>query len=214
MYLCYKIRETFLTNLEYILYIITDQRMKFGIMNHNEGGLSEFSAEDKSEYIEETDFKMNKDVRRRMKLLAGPGELNFCKFLRNSEHVARYIHLGAWISYQMTETSQLRKLFTLFMTQDQKKLINVYPKELAPNDEGCLEVMYKEAINHAQYEKQTLLILDEVNDAHNILILGPTGSGNQLYDKQVVLSKSSPNSVTRKVQYTQGSYNGKTINTR
>ena len=46
-------------------------------MNHNESGLSAFSVEDKSEYIEDAVFKLNKDVKRRIMLLDGPGKFNF-----------------------------------------------------------------------------------------------------------------------------------------
>merc|ERR1719350_1249005 len=212
-------------NVPYRYYMITDKSHVFGIIRKNSGIQSlPYSEEDKSKYVEAESFRMNNEVKRRLMLLAGPGEFNFSHALRNSEHVARYIQSGAWISYQMTggqpgQQKTLRTLFEPYMSDEHLKLINVYPKELAPNDEGSMKTIYKEVTDHAEYKEQTLLILDEDNDSqhHNIVIIGPTGSGksalvNQLYNKEVVISKSSPSSVTRKCQYTQGYYNGKKVN--
>lgn len=214
LYLCYTICESVFP-LEYRQYFITDKRMCI-VINNNIISI-ERTPTDTSDYITVEKFIMNKDVRSRMMLLTGPGAFNFSHALRNSEHVARYIYSGAWISNQMSANSELRNLFKDHMNEDQIKLINVEPKELTPNKEGSLAVIYAEATNHANYTNQSLIIKDEDNEALNIVILGPTGSGksaivNQLYNKNVVASKHSTKSVTRKVQYTQGMYNERKVN--
>lgn len=223
LYLCYY--ETVIEDVpDYRHYVITDKKYMFGIIDESVKFVP-FTDEDNSRYIEEElpppQFKMNKEVKKRLMFLAGPGTFNFSHALRNSEHVARYIYSGAWISNQMRGQSDnkktLRTLFEPHMSKEQIKLINVHPKELAPKVGGSSETIYQEVTDHVQYTGCTPLILNEDNDALNIIIIGPTGSGksalvNQLYNKKVVLSKSTPNSVSREVQYTQGSYNGKRVN--
>ena len=222
LYLCYY--ETMMScDVSYKYFIITDKIKMFGIIDsEKEIRLLPYTENDKSRFIEIEHFRMSKDVKRRIMLLSGPGKFNYSHALRNSEHVARYIFSGAWISYQMTggqsgQETSLRTLFEPYMNAEQIKLINVHPKELAPNDEGSMKTIYKEVTNHVKYDAQTLLILDEDTEHQNIVVIGPTGSGksalvNQLYNMEVVISKSSPNSVTRKCQYTQGTYNGRKVN--
>eukprot|EP00092_Neocalanus_flemingeri_P071690 GFUD01088148.1.p1 GENE.GFUD01088148.1~~GFUD01088148.1.p1 ORF type:complete len:655 (-),score=157.51 GFUD01088148.1:124-2088(-) len=181
--------------------------------------ISDFVESD--DMVEEEEFKMNKDVRKRMLQVIGPGNFNFSHVFRNSEHIARYVHSGAWISRQMNEDSMtndsIRRIFDSHMSDDQKKLINTPPKELIVDEEGSMEVIHAELSDHVQYEQQTRLILSEDKEAQNIVFVGPTGCGksnlvNQLYNKKVVISKASASSVTRKMQFTQGDYKGRKCN--
>eukprot|EP00092_Neocalanus_flemingeri_P025935 GFUD01028109.1.p1 GENE.GFUD01028109.1~~GFUD01028109.1.p1 ORF type:complete len:521 (+),score=131.24 GFUD01028109.1:141-1703(+) len=181
--------------------------------------ISDFIESD--DIVEEAVFTMNKEVRKRMLQVVGPGNFNFSLAFRNSEHMARYIQSGAWISHQMTQDSMkndsIRRIFDSHMSDEQKKLINTPPAELITDEEGSMEIIHAELSDHVQYEQQTRLILTEDKDAQNIVFVGPTGCGksnlvNQLYNKKVVISKASASSVTRKMQFTQGDYKGRKCN--
>merc|ERR1719495_2598562 len=140
-------------DVSYRYFIITDKIKMFGIIDSEKDiKLLPYTENDKSRFIEIEHFRMSKDVRRRIMLLAGPGKFNFSHALRNSEHVARYIYSGAWISNQMRGHSgnekTLRKLFEPYMNKEQIKLVNVHPKELVPKIGGSLEIIYQEVTDH------------------------------------------------------------------
>ena len=72
-------------------------------------------------------FAMDEDVKKRMMQLCGAS--NYSLALRNCEHAARYIHSGAWMSFQLVDSAQLKTIFMDYLG-DYTKDINTSPYNL------------------------------------------------------------------------------------
>jgi len=140
------------------------------------------------------------------------GATNFSLALRNCEHAARYIHSGAWISFQMVGRGILKELFLKNMEPDAKKLINKAPYNLENGIKPKAGPVFLDkswADCEFQYirGKKTMNATD--SNKYNILFIGPTGSGkshliNCLFNSTVAQSTSSTESVTREIHFYQG----------
>jgi len=157
----------------------------------------------------EKSFKKTDDVVNRMKAVCGARGYSIC--LRNSEHVAKYIQSGSWVSSGMLPGGYWHKVFDghitdtvkLLSTQLPVELIRTHvPKPVYPLEPSCLK-----------FVKHVKGITDlEADEAYNIVFIGPTGCGkshiiNLLYNKTVCPSKASANSVTRNIHVTRGTIN-------
>eukprot|EP00090_Calanus_glacialis_P003504 TRINITY_DN12582_c0_g1_i1.p1 TRINITY_DN12582_c0_g1~~TRINITY_DN12582_c0_g1_i1.p1 ORF type:complete len:455 (-),score=82.21 TRINITY_DN12582_c0_g1_i1:114-1478(-) len=159
------------------------------------------------DYVIMEDFSLTPEVLSRMQKVCGG--TNYSLALRNSEHLARYIHSGGWISFQMTGSGQIKKIFSIFLDEYQT-LVNTLPDNLKVEDLNINEEIYREVGDyHVSFVCSKSFIEEVDNEAYNIIFLGPTGSGkstliNHLFNANVVKAGASVHSVTRQIQYTQG----------
>ena len=214
--LCYKDNTMF--GVDYQHWFITDGSMviEFGggdVLNNT----VEVHTTPKTEYVIDDTFYMTRKIKRRMKKVCGM--TNYSLALRNCEHVARYIHSGVWVCFQMAENGPLRNIFFNTMAEH-TKLINVFPDELKP-EPAKEKTMYSEL--HAPPIELTVgnktALTKEDDNAVNILFLGPTGCGkstliNMLFNKTVAKASGSTSSCTRELQFSQGTFELTTKDTK
>ena len=159
-----------------------------------------------SGYVEE--FK-KEIVKERLKAVCGAQ--NFSLALRNSEHIVRYITTGSWFSFMVAdETKGFYKDISTYLGQHESK-INTPPKHLkAGKNNG--EKMYEDESNHIEFEDYANEFKPEDENAHVVLLLGPTGSGksriaNLLFNSKVTEASDSAKSKTKNCTFLQGEYN-------
>ena len=162
----------------------------------------------KANFLIDREFDKTPEVEERM--LKVCGATNYSLALRNCEHVARFISYGSWQCFQMIGDGILKKTFFDYMSSH-TKVINTFPEELRP-EEMIREPLYPPADVRLSIEwkgmKEALTTAD--NDAWNIVVLGPTGSGkstiiNNLFNETVCQTGDSAESVTRQVLFHNGS---------
>lgn len=165
------------------------------------------------------DFKMTKEVKERMAKLCGT--TNFSLALRNSEHVARYIQTGHWMSQQMLGDSPMKEFLNNIEKAEirdrykrpieAKKFLNIAPKELEMQPASDLilypEIKHSHAIQHSS--NAPLLLTDAEKEAFNIVVLGPSGAGkstiiNNFFNKSVCPTGASAFSITQEVRFYHG----------
>jgi len=158
----------------------------------------------------EAKFKLTEEVMERMKLVCGAK--NYSLALRNCEHLARYIHSGAWISFQMVGNGVLKKHFVSYMGEH-TKLINILPLELQPIEFEKHPLYPEHEIKEAMEDtgsikfsrmKKSLTATD--NDRFNIVFLGSGKSHliNNLFNLTVSPSRASLDSVTKEIRFYEG----------
>jgi len=175
-----------------------------------EGGLfsnSDDSLED--QIIEEKAFLKSPAVAERMKEVCGITNWSLC--FANSEHVCRYVAGGNWTSSQIMEGTDLRRVMAKYMTEYQRKLLNTKPLQLTKQLQHA--TLHKDAAAFVIHTK-TVRAMDQVtheemNDAFNIVLLGPTGSGksnliNHYFNATVSQSKGAASSVTNEILFFSG----------
>jgi len=151
-------------------------------------------------------FLLDDEVRTRLDLVSG--STNYSIVLRNSEHFARYIFGGRWISTQLLPGEAIHDMFAHNMPQSASALINtVLPCELERL--SVIKPMYKLQKSFVDYEKGNSSTDLNREDAFNILMLGPTGCGkshliNLLFNKTVAKSAARVRSVTEHVTIYSG----------
>merc|ERR1719350_59381 len=74
------------------------------------------------------EFRSTKEIKERMSRVCGARAFSFC--LRNSEHMAKYITSGSWVSSDMFPNAVLIRLFGRALGPKERALINMLPKEL------------------------------------------------------------------------------------
>ena len=98
-------------NFEFRHYWITDGTyiMEFGSINDDSYDsvlkIYENQFENNFDSVTEERFKKTESVTNRMKKVCGAS--NYCLPLRNSEHLARYIYCGAWLSNQANRNGNI-----------------------------------------------------------------------------------------------------------
>lgn len=156
-------------------------------------------------HIEES-FNMTHDVRKRMEAVCGATAYSLT--LRNCEHVARYIHSGAWLSYQMLPQGSLGSTFLKSM-MDHKQKVNRAPRELQV---PVIPRPLYAALEYPGFLRycESAEGLKAVDDpAFNVVMIGPTGCGkshliNLLFNQTLAESKASAISVTREMTIYSG----------
>jgi len=156
-------------------------------------------------------FSLEEEVKNRLGQVCG--STSYSIVLRNSEHFARYIYCGRWVSTQMLPGERIYEQFIKQMPQRAKAFINTtLPCELETvqiikpvytHQKAFIEYKGKSSNSHTTH---TALSRE---DAFNIAILGPTGCGkshliNLLFNKTVCKSASQAESVTQHVTIYSG----------
>ena len=149
----------------------------------------------------EKEFEMNQEVRARIMQILGMK--NYSLLLRNSEHVANYIHSGSWLSEQTKENGDIYNKFlncTIFQYQRVKSsnysfkdsfgelltefdrlkstFRNTFPSKINPCifDEAIYPFSDQLEIRFGPV-KPLLFYLDYDENTFNVLLIGPTGAG-------------------------------------
>lgn len=174
------------------------------------------SSEPRKGYFIAKEFKLTEEVKKRMRAVLGAN--NYSLVLRNSEHVARYIQCGAWISLQSVGTGKIGEIFKKELekfeqeNEDIHHLINTFPADLiGKQSERVFRELYKsnDYSFNIEYMGHTDYLTDQDNRRYSIVFLGPTGSGkssliNLLFNKNVNIAKQGAMSVTKEVNFSKG----------
>ena len=168
-----------------------------------------------SDMTKETTFTLTDEVIERIETLASRC-ITFSYALRNTEHLARYIYSGSWLSFQMSHKGQMWEVFHTWMTPEQKKLINLLPMGI--EQVRIRSELYQQPQELSQYFH---FLTDcypnsEVDNSttKNILFIGVSGAGkssiiNHMFNCDVAFTRSSTKSITKNVQYITGEFRGK-----
>merc|ERR1711962_1985174 len=129
--LCFKNRS--LNGVKYQHWWVTDTTwiIEFDSDEHFGHSVS-VHCKPRTGYTTDCSFQLTPDVMDRMVKVCGAS--NYSLALRNCEHLARYIHCGAWISFQMVGSGPLKNCFFSYMSTF-TKIINTFPEELRPEEQ-------------------------------------------------------------------------------
>ena len=126
----------------------------------------------------------------------------------------RFIQIGSWMSHQMLGDANLKK-YLGEMNKTTKRMVNILPRELEMKP-ASQDILYPEIMNthELKYFKNAAKLTESENDAFNVVVLGPTGSGkstiiNQIFNKSVCPTGANAFSVTREVRFYHGKHNFK-----
>eukprot|EP00928_Gymnodinium_smaydae_P061697 TRINITY_DN45727_c0_g1_i1.p1 TRINITY_DN45727_c0_g1~~TRINITY_DN45727_c0_g1_i1.p1 ORF type:complete len:437 (-),score=55.83 TRINITY_DN45727_c0_g1_i1:136-1446(-) len=153
------------------------------------------------------EFDYTLEVKARMAQVCGARGHSFC--LRNSEHLAKYVMTGSWVSAAVFPEGYLMQIFGAHLGDRERMLLNTPPEELRRSG-MLIQPVYADGAQFLRFQGlRTVLSELEAERAYNVLVLGPTGSGksnlvNMCYNKTVCCSCSSANSVTRHMEITHG----------
>ena len=130
--------------------------------------------------------------------------------MRNSEHIVRYITTGAWFSYIVSdETKEFYKDIRKHLEEHESK-INTPPQDLSPQENDSKKI-YDKVSDHIEFKDIANEFTSEDEEAHVVLLLGPTGSGkssiaNLLFNQHVVKASDDAKSQTKNCTFLQGDY--------
>ena len=128
LYLCFD--EQYLGTVKYQHWFVTDLtwRIEFHELHSPVARLLVQKRTAPIKYNKHKMFEMNEDVKERMKAVCGA--MNHSWMLRNSEHAARYIHCGQWISLQTEGAGSLKRHFSHLLTEKTREFLNTAPLNL------------------------------------------------------------------------------------
>ena len=170
----------------------------------------EVSQRQSTATVERT-FTATPEVLERMNRVFSATNYSFC--LRNSEHMARYIMEGSWLSLQLMREGEVRKYFGQILKPQHLRLIASLPSDLLAKENLVDTNPLFTGMDMVEYE--TYVSMEDIkltSDAYNILIVGPTGAGkstltNIFFNAYVSKTKDqNAISVTRTFHMVQGSY--------
>eukprot|EP00928_Gymnodinium_smaydae_P083933 TRINITY_DN6717_c0_g4_i1.p1 TRINITY_DN6717_c0_g4~~TRINITY_DN6717_c0_g4_i1.p1 ORF type:complete len:444 (-),score=57.20 TRINITY_DN6717_c0_g4_i1:147-1478(-) len=190
-------------------YFVTDrsQVIQFGKGDTVHAAV-EICADTYEAVYTEREFKLSEAVWMRMTNVCGARGHSLA--LRNSEHFAKYVASGSWVSQQMFPGAHMYHQYVKQMDAETKKKINTLPIEVDDSKARMLRPVYRKGKSFLEYvATRNILSDDEASNAVNILVVGPTGSGksniiNMLFNKKVCASVCSASSITRQMAIIQG----------
>lgn len=164
---------------------------------------------EEAQVFTEVEFKKTDDVVKRMKEVCGARGNSLC--LRNSEHVAKYVQCGSWISSGMFPGGYWYNVFQDYITDEIKLMCTQLPQELTAKH--VIKPLFRDKPSLIKYEGSIKCLTEaDAENAFNVVVVGPTGCGkshfiNMVYNKTVCISLPSANSVTRNIHMTRGTNN-------
>ena len=142
-------------------------------------------------------------VKQRMSMV---GATAYFVTLRNCEHLARYIHSGSGVSYQMLKGEYLGSTFVCYMMDEHKRTLNRLPHELEAAPTSIYQLYPSELYRGFLTCEGIQSGLSRADDqAYNVLVVGPAGCGkshiiiNLLFNRLISESRASAHSVTRQI---------------
>ncbi|CAE7254456.1 spn2 [Symbiodinium sp. KB8] len=170
-------------------------------------GLQVHSNALQAPYYVDASFAKTSEVEHRMKQVCG--SMAYSVSLRNCEHLARYIHSGSWVSYQMLQGSYLGSTFVQYMMDEHMKKSNCLPGELRVEAPRRQLYSSRDYAGFLKYESSPRGLSRADHDAFNVLVVGPSGCGkskliNLLFNSDVTESKGAAHSVTREMKVLSG----------
>ena len=170
----------------------------------------EISRRQSSATVERT-FTATAEVLERMNRVFSATNFSFC--LRNSEHMARYIMEGSWLSLQLMRGGAMRKYFEQILKPHHLRLIASLPSDLLAKENLVDTNPLFSGMDMVKFERYVSMEdIKLTSDAYNILIVGPTGAGKStltnIFFNAYVSKTRDQNaiSVTRTFHMVQGSY--------
>merc|ERR1712232_885197 len=107
----------------------------------------------------------------------GCGATAFSLLLRNSKHFAKYIAGQGWISLQCCEGGPIYRSFYQYLAAESRQQINALPMELSKTN-LTIRPVYKRERAFIEYSgRPKVLTQEQVENAYNVVLLGPTGCG-------------------------------------
>lgn len=206
LYLCTE-RRTLQGGLHYDHFFVTSQRVTIELLDE---GVVIHRRQLPYPLVVEASFDMTDDVAQRMQDVCGATA--YSAALRNSEHLARFIHTGAWVSFQMLEGGDLGTSLLQWMSHEDKTKLNRLPCELRRNASNKPLYSREEHRGYQgllQYQGIQHGLQSEDMHAFNVLVIGPSGCGksrliNHLFNRTVTESRASAHSVTREMKILYG----------
>lgn len=157
-------------------------------------------------YDVEREITCTTEIRQRMASVCGCRGHSF--YLRNSEHLCRYIFSGSWLSKQVFTEGLITIAFKAHAKVEIPAAVNTLPVEL--KNALARRTVYQGGPGFIRFKAtKSILSGQEAKGAYNVVLLGPTGVGkshlvNMLYNQTVSRSATSVSSVTRNMRITQG----------
>ena len=189
-------------------YFITDETWAARLTPE---GVAFHQAPKSYQYDRLKPFAFDEDFKNRLQRVTGVRFYSL--LLSNSEHWARYLADGAWVSYVAVMPEVLKKLETEVNDPAKwkafAKFLNALPAELSQT-KMLKKPLYQQRPSWLTYTTYLDLLQErDVDEGYNVVVLGPSGAGkshlvNLLFNLEVAVSQGGARSVSKQLRIYQG----------